>query len=167
MHKHCSLLLALSLLAFFSVTGSAQIAPTDKSLAALRDHDRAPVTQLVNDFLQYQRSQQWGLLYDLFSSTYIRLEMRSAKRIDYVEKRQALTAEGRTTYIVDFTLRRVLVNDPFDGQYSFAGCANVFRDGQIQFTNAHIDLILETDVWRIADYGMFATCQPPDLECKK
>ena len=84
MHKHCSLLLALSLLAFFSVTGSAQTAPTDKSLEALRDHDRAPVTQLVNDFLQYQRSQQWGLLYDLFSSTYIRLEMRSAKRIDYV-----------------------------------------------------------------------------------
>lgn len=70
-------------------------------------------------------------------------------------------------FMLDFALKRVLVNDPFDGQYSFAGCANVFKDGQIQFTNAHVDVVVEKDEWRIADYGMFATCQPPDLECKQ
>jgi len=101
-------------------------------------------------------------MYDLFSDTY----KPSMTRSEYVEKRQTLTADGRTMFMLDFALKRVLVNDPFDGQYSFAGCANVFRD-EIQFTNAHVDVIFEKDVWRIADYGMFATCQPPDLECNK
>lgn len=163
MRKQTHLTLVLLFIAIATATAAAQIADGDKPLVVLRDVDRAPVIQLANDFLQYQRSQQWGLLYDLFSPRYTRSETRT----DYVEKRLALTAEGRTMYIVDFNLRRVLANDSFDGQYSFAGCANVFRDGQIQFTNAHIDLILEKDVWRIADYGMFTTCQPPDLECKK
>jgi len=163
MLKQFVLVLAVLFAAFVSTTASGQIAETDKSLSALRDRDRTPVVQLVDTFLQYQRSQRWDLLYDLFSPTYL----RPITRPEYVQTRQTWTAEGRIMYIVDFTLRRVLINDPFDGQYSFAGCANVFRDGQIQFTNAHIDLILEKDVWRIADYGMFATCQPPELECKK
>jgi hypothetical protein len=163
MRKQAHLMLILLFIAIHTATAAAQIADGDKSLVLLRDVDRAPVIKLANDFLHYQRSQQWGLLFDLFSPRFT----RSETRMDYVEKRHALTAEGRTMYIVDFNLRRVLINNPFDGQYSFAGCANVFSDGQIQFTNAHIDLVLEKDVWRVADYGMFATCQPPDLECKK
>jgi hypothetical protein len=69
--------------------------------------------------------------------------------------------------MLDFTLKRVLVNDPFDDQYSFAGCASVLKDGQVHLTNAHVDIILEKDGWRIADYGMFMTCMPPELSCEK
>ena len=163
MRKQTHLTLVLLFIGIVTATAAAQIADGDKSLLLVRDEDRAPVVKLANDFLHYQRSQQWGLLYDLFSPRYMRPETRTG----YVEKHQAFTAEGRIMYIVDFNLRRVLRNNPFDGQYSFAGCANVFRDGQIQFTNAHIDLIFEKDVWRVADYGMFASCQPPELECKK
>src|SRR5437868_12306732 len=158
MHKYRSLLLSVLLVSFAATTASAQIAEADKSLVTLRDPDRVPVTQLVNDFVRYQRSQQWDLLYDLFSSIYV----RSMTRTEYVDKRQTLTTAGRTMFMLDFDLKLVLIGDPFDGQYSFVGCANVFRDGQVQFTNAHVDVIFEKDVWRIADYGMFATCQPPD-----
>ena len=104
MHRHRSLLLTFLLVSFIATTASAQIAETDKSLVTLRDPDRVPVTRLVNDFVRYQRSRQWDLLYDLFSSTYV----PSMTRTEYVEKRQTLTTAGRTMFMLDFDLKRVL-----------------------------------------------------------
>ena len=163
MHKQSLLILTFSLVMLAGSTASAQIAESDKSLVGLPDSDREQLTQLVNEFLRYQSSQRWDLLYDLFSPRFV----QPVTRTEWVQKRETLTAEGRMMHIVDFALKRVMANDPFDNQYSFVGCANVFRDGQIQFTNAHVDVIFEKDAWRIADYGMFATCLPPEMECKK
>jgi hypothetical protein len=145
------------------VSASAQIDGTNKSLDVLREHDREPVTQLVNEFVQYQSLQQWDFLYDLFSPQFF----GRVSRNEWATKRKNLSTEGRMMYIVDFDLKRVLENNPFDGRYSLVGCANVFRDGEIQFTNAHVDVIFEKEAWRVEDYGMFATCLPPQWECKK
>lgn len=156
-------ILILTLVPFMAVPASGQIGESDKALASVKESERAPLMQLVNDFLQFQRSQQWDLLYDILSPTYTGRETRD----EYLRKHQSFTASGRAMFMIDFSLKRVLTNEPFDGQYSFLGCAHVYKEGKSEFTNAHIEVVYENGVWRVADFGMFASCLPPDLECKQ
>jgi hypothetical protein len=155
--------LGLILSILFGVSASGQINESEKALAAVKENYRSPLIQLVNDFVRIQKSQQWDQLYDIFSPTYIGHQSRD----DYIKKHQSADALGMTMFILEFTLKRTLVNDPFDGQYSFSGCASVYRNGQMQVTTAHIDVILENNTWRIADYGMDSTCLPPEWQCKE
>ncbi len=145
------------------VSASGQINESQKALAVVKDDYRSSVTQLVSDFLRIQKSRQWDQLYDILSPTYTGRQSRD----DYIKEHLSADALSKTMFILDFTVKRTLVNDPFDEQYSFSGCANVYRDGEITVTNAHIDVVLENNMWRIADYGMAATCLPPEWECKQ
>jgi hypothetical protein len=155
--------LGLILSLVFGVSASGQINESQKALALVKDNYRSPLIQLVNEFLRIQKSQQWDQLYDILSPTYTGRQSRD----DYIRKHQSADALGMTMFILEFTLKRTLVNDPFDGQYSFSGCANVYRNGEAKVTNAHIDVVLENHTWRIADYGMDSTCQPPEWQCKQ
>ena len=163
---HRPILIAVFALVFspiLCITASGQVSETQKALAAVKENYRAPLTQLVNDFLRSQESQQWGHLYDILSPTYTRGQSRD----DYIRERRSLTSSGRTMFILDFTLRRMYVNDPFDDQYSFYGCANVYSEGQTKLANTHIDVVLENNVWRFSGIGLFVTCVPFELDCER
>lgn len=128
------------------IPASGQIAESDKVLALVEESYRAPLAQLVNDFLRFRQLQQWDQLYDILSPRYTRRQSRD----DYIREHQSLAASDRK-----------------NGQYSFYGCAIVYSQGQAKLANTHIDVVLENKVWRISGVGVFVTCVPDELECNQ
>lgn len=149
-------------LALSIISASGQVAVRDKALSPVRPEDQAALIQLVNDYLRLQQSQHWGNLYDILSTTYTRGEPRD----NFIERLQSASMARQYTVILDFSLKRTFINEPFNSGYGFYGCANVLRDGRKQISNTHIEVVLEKGVWRVSSVGLFVTCMSPELECK-
>jgi hypothetical protein len=157
------LLLAASLLLTVSTSSaSGQVATGEKALSPVRPEDQAALIHLVNDYLRFQQSQHWGNLYDILSTTYTRGE----PRYNFIERLQSASIARQYMVILDFSLKRTFINEPFNSGYGFYGCANVLRDGKKQISNTHIEVVLEKGVWRVSSVGLFVTCMSSELECK-
>jgi hypothetical protein len=109
-----------------------------------------------------RRSKQWGNVYDILSPTYTRGEPRD----NFIERLQSASIAGQYTAILDFSLKRTFINEPFNSGYGFYACANMLRDGKKQISNTQIEVVLEKGVWRVSSVGLFVTCMSPELECK-
>ncbi len=140
---------------------SAQHVEQEKAFAMVDEAHRAPLSELLNRLVEYERVQQWDKLYDLISAEY----RRGRSKDDFVRETASLSYER--IHIHDFSLKRTYLNDPPDGRYTFFGCATVYWKGVRQITDAHITVILEGGEWRIAEIGMFSSCLPPEMKCKE
>lgn len=136
-----------------------------RALSPVEVSHRAALRDLLSRAIEYQQTQQWEKFYDLLSTSY-----RDGKsRDDYVSERRSLAASGKIIFLLDFIPRHTYVNDPedpFDGKYSFYGCANVIREGRTELSNTIFSVILENGEWRVSQIGVFLTCMPTELDCK-
>jgi hypothetical protein len=101
MHK-TKIFLAASILLAVSISSASGQAAGEKALSPIRAQDQAALIHLVNDYLRFQQSQQWGKLYDILSTTYTRGEPRD----NFIERLQSASIAGQYTTILDFSLKR-------------------------------------------------------------
>lgn len=130
-----------------------------KAFAPVDEAHRAPLTDLLNRLVEYERTQQWDKLYDILSAEY----RRGRSKDEFVRDTSSLSYER--IQIHDLTLKRTYINDPPYGRYTFFGCATVYWKGVRQTTDAHITVILQGGEWRIDEIGMFSSCLPPEMKC--
>ncbi len=139
----------------------AQEAMQEKVFAMVDEAHQAPLTDLLNRLVEYERMQQWDKLYDIISADY----RRGRSKDDFVREMASFSFEK--IHLQDFSLKRTYINKPPDGRYTFFGCSTIYWKGIRQVAEIHITVILEGSEWRISEIGMFASCLPPEMKCKE
>jgi hypothetical protein len=159
-HLTASLLMltALTTASAQSHTGepSKVFAPVDAS-----QHQR--LSERLKLYVEYERTHQWGKLYELTSKWYLEKETRD----EFVKRRASFSGDGFSDtldFVPHYTVNSYI---GMEGNYSIYGCMKVLWKGRIHYWQAGVDAFWENGDWYFSSVSAITGIDAPPRPCLK
>ncbi len=124
---------------------------------------RPRLSERLQLYVEYERTQQWGNLYDLMYKPYI----NNMSRDEFIRRRQFFAGEG-ASITLDFVPQVTLTSRVgLAGNYIIEGCLKTKWRGQFYNWHAGVDAYLENGEWHFTDISTITGIDAPPQPCRE
>lgn len=134
-----------------------------KIFAPVDSSQRQRLSERLKLYVEYERTHQWGKMYELTSKQYLEKDTRD----EFVKRQASFSGEGFSDTL-DFVPHHTVTSYiGMEGNYSIEGCMKVRWKGRIHYWQAGVDTYWENGDWYFSSISAITGIDAPPRPCRK
>jgi hypothetical protein len=123
-------------------------------LTAVPEPLRARLIERLNNYVEYQRTKEYGKFYDLLTEPTIARIYRGQSRVEFIESQQKAEAQGTISRLLEFVPTSSLnLTDDVGDYFEIFGRAKLCKSGELVRRNVGVEARLIDGEWYFSTTG--------------